>query len=156
MANGYKQKGDILSYTLSGTVASGDVVSMGKLNGVALMGGVSGDVIEVSICGVWNLLKATGTAFVQGDRLYWNSSTGLTKTTTDVPIGIAASAAASGDVLADVLLYEGGSPPQSTAIADISTADATDLPSVLTLANAIKAKINADLAARRVAGMLDA
>lgn len=40
------------------------------------------------------------------------------------------------------------------AVADIATADATDLPTVITLANAIKAKVNEFLAAARTAGHL--
>lgn len=42
----------------------------------------------------------------------------------------------------------------SAAVADIATADATDLDSAVALANANKAKINALLAALRTAGLL--
>jgi 2-oxoglutarate dehydrogenase complex dehydrogenase (E1) component-like enzyme len=46
-------------------------------------------------------------------------------------------------------------PTQSDAVADIATADATDLASVITLANANKAKINELLQKLRTAGILE-
>ena len=43
---------------------------------------------------------------------------------------------------------------QAANVTDISTADATDLPTALVLANATKAKVNALLAALRAAGLM--
>lgn len=45
--------------------------------------------------------------------------------------------------------------PAAAAVADIATADATDLPTVIALANDTKAKINELLAALRLAGLLN-
>lgn len=68
--------------------------------------------------------------------------------------------------------YEGGAEPQpmvivgagnvgqsalvtkQSGIANITTADATDLPTAIALANANKAKVNAILAALRSAGVI--
>lgn len=45
-------------------------------------------------------------------------------------------------------------PAMAAAVANIATADATDLPTAEALANATKAKVNALLAALRTAGLM--
>lgn len=64
--------GEVMDVTLSGTVASGDVVVAGALVGVAQSSGVSGDTIAVSLCGVYEVAKATG-AISQGAQVYWDA-----------------------------------------------------------------------------------
>lgn len=49
---------------------------------------------------------------------------------------------------------EAGSNPQAANVANVTTADATDLPTAVALANANKAKINELLAALQAAGLM--
>lgn len=107
MAQNFIQDGDVMPVILSGTVASGDGVLVGDTVGVALNSGVSGDTIQVAICGVYELPKASG-AVSQGTKLYWDSSVKNVTTTasSNKQIGIAFSSAASGDATVQVkLLY---------------------------------------------------
>lgn len=53
-----------------------------------------------------------------------------------------------------IAAIEAGGNPQAAAVADLTTADATDLASAEALANANKAKINELLASLRAAGIL--
>jgi len=105
----FVQPGKVLNVTLSGTVAAGDVVEAADLIGVAESGGVSGDVIAVALEGVCEVAKVAGTAFNQGDVLYWDADPGnLTKTATgNKPIGYAFEAALSAATVAKVLLAPG-------------------------------------------------
>lgn len=107
MAQNLIQDGDVMPVVLSGTVASGDGILVGDTVGVALNSGVSGDTIQVAICGVYELPKASG-AVSQGVKLYWDSSAKNVTTTvsSNKQIGIAFSGAASGDTTVQVkLLY---------------------------------------------------
>lgn len=153
MAQNYKQPGDVLAVTAGATFTAGTPVTQGKLTGVPLNSGVSGETIQLQICGVFSLTKTAPLVITQGDRLYW-SGTEVNKTVTGTPIGIAAASAVSAATTVEVLLYEAGVMAQSTAIADISTADGSDAATTQALANANKAKTNALLAALRVAGII--
>lgn len=75
MAQNYIEPGDVFEYTVpaSTTIASGDGVIIGDTFGVALGKGVTGDVIAVSVCGVYTLPKATGAISV-GAKVYWDAS----------------------------------------------------------------------------------
>lgn len=99
------QEGEVIDVTLSGTITSGDVVVAGSLVGVAQISGVSGDVIPVKLCGVYELAKATG-ALTQGAQVYWDNSAKKVTTTAsgNTLMGYAWRAAASGDATAQVRL----------------------------------------------------
>ncbi|MGZ5302516.1 MAG: DUF2190 family protein, partial [Bacteroidia bacterium] len=69
--------GDVFDYTAGATIASGDPVLVGELLGVALVGGVSGDVIPVQVEGVFEIAKrthASSAAMAQGSKLYWDAT----------------------------------------------------------------------------------
>lgn len=107
MAQNFIAPGEVIEVTLAATVASGGVVKQGSIIGVALQSGVSGDTIQVAICGAFSgLPKATGAAWTKGDMLYWDATNSvLTKTSTSNTFaGYAYESAASGDATGSVLL----------------------------------------------------
>lgn len=106
----FRQSGDKFTYTAGGTVTSGDFVQVGALYGVAEDSGGSGDVITVLREGVFKLPKTTGTAWSQGDPLFWDSGTSkFTKDGTKSSLrAIAFADAASGDATGLVMLNESG------------------------------------------------
>lgn len=106
--------GDVIEHTLGGTVAAGAVVAMGHTIGIALKGGVSGDVISVAIRGRFTVPKVSGAVFVKGEKLIWDTSAGefddaaATPATGDITGAvIAAVAGANGETTADVILTPG-------------------------------------------------
>jgi predicted RecA/RadA family phage recombinase len=105
MAQNYIESGDVKDFTLSGTVASGALVAIGDMVGVALSAGVSGQTIGVRLSGVFEVAKAAG-AITIGAKLYLASGA---VTTTDNSgankfVGYAWTAAASGDATVQVKL----------------------------------------------------
>lgn len=74
MATNYVQPGDVIPFTLTGTVAANSVVKVGQTLGVALDGGVSGDVIQVAIQGVFTLPKVSDAVIKAGESLVWDVS----------------------------------------------------------------------------------
>ncbi|PIQ84655.1 MAG: hypothetical protein COV75_01060 [Candidatus Omnitrophica bacterium CG11_big_fil_rev_8_21_14_0_20_63_9] len=109
MATNYVQEGKALNYTPSGAdVASGDLVIIGTIAGVAKTDIADGETGAVHICGVFSLPKASG-AVTQGAKLYWSSTNSNVTTTAsgNTLIGVAAAAAASGDASIPVLLNVG-------------------------------------------------
>lgn len=102
----YVQNGDVLAVTAGGTVNSGDVVLAGSVVGVAINGGVSGDVISVSVKGVYNLTKNTTDVVARGAKLYWdagNSRLTVTPSTHEFA-GYAWAPAGNGDTKVDIRL----------------------------------------------------
>lgn len=111
MAQNFKEEGCVLQYTnATGTaIATGDVVIIGALAGVALVNIADTATGSVRIDGVFEVAKTTGTAYSQGDELFWNVGTAkATKTATDKPLGVAFEAALSGDTTCLVKLAGGG------------------------------------------------
>lgn len=106
----FLQEGEKFTYVAGGTVTSGDFVMVGGLHGVAENSGGSGDTITVLRCGVFELAKATGAAWSQGDRLFWDTGTSkFTKDATKTPLAALAFAdALSGDAVGLVALANTG------------------------------------------------
>jgi len=107
----YKGSGDIMTVAAPEDATSGEFLIKGGIHGVAGITVASGANVPLHRKGVFTLPKATGTAWVVGDRLFWDASAKkFTKVATDRPIGaVAAAAAGSGDTTGDVLLEaEGG------------------------------------------------
>lgn len=107
MAQNHVQKGDVLEWT-NGTgsdVASGDVVVIGTLVGVALVDIADDESGSVAIKEVWVLPKSTGNALAQGAACYLTSGGSITPTATEnTYAGKVARAAASADTQVEVLL----------------------------------------------------
>lgn len=115
MARTFKQPGAVLTHSnASGSaIDEGDVVVMGDIVGIALVDIADGEDGAVSIEGVHEVPKASGTAWVQGDSLDWDASAGAfekgaTPAAGDVLLaGIAALAAASAATTGEVKLTPG-------------------------------------------------
>ena len=96
MAKNFVQEGECITITASAQVASGDFVVQGNLGGVAVHDAESGDDLTICLEGVYELPKATGTAWTQGDLVYWDGSK-FTKTASgNTKFGAAAADAVSG------------------------------------------------------------
>lgn len=74
MATNYVQPGDVIPFTLAGTVAANSVVKVGQTLGVALEGGASGDVIQVALTGVFTCPKVSAAVIKAGEKLVWDAS----------------------------------------------------------------------------------
>jgi predicted RecA/RadA family phage recombinase len=81
-------KGCVIHYTVAGSaVASGDLVVLEDIAGVATTDGAIGDTIALDVEGVFTLPKVTGsgTAFAQGQAVYYEPTE--EKTTPDADDG---------------------------------------------------------------------
>lgn len=109
MATNYIQEGKSLNFTPSGAdVASGDFVVIGTIGAVAKTDIADGKTGAVHVCGVFSVPKASG-AVTQGAKLYWSSANSNLTTTAsgNTIVGVAATAAASGDSNVQLLLNVG-------------------------------------------------
>ena len=116
MAQNFKQRGDILQYTNTGSadVASEELIVFGALAGVALADIPAGGTGSVQISGGFSLPKKADDAPTQGQALYWNAtdkvvtvsdSVTVSEVKTEFPrIGKTAYAAAGSDTVVEVLL----------------------------------------------------
>lgn len=108
------QPGNVINVTLSGTVASGDVWVGKHIIGIYQSGGVSGDLVAVALSGVHQVVKTSGTAWLAGEKLLWDTSatkfdaSGATPAAGDIMGAcVAYAAAASGDLIGYALLTPG-------------------------------------------------
>lgn len=69
----FLEKGEIIKYTLTGTVAYGAAIQVGSLAGVALAAGVSGDEISVAIDGVF-LIETEESSVTVGAEVFLSSA----------------------------------------------------------------------------------
>lgn len=109
MATNYVQRGEALNYTPSGAdVASGDLVVIGTIAGIAKTDIADGKTGAVHISGIFSVAKASG-AVSQGAKLYWSSANSNLTTTAsgNTLVGVAAAAALSGDATIPLLLNVG-------------------------------------------------
>ncbi len=104
----YKQPGEILTLTApTGGVVSGYAYLIGALLVVAQVSAAEGALFSALTRGVVTLPKATGSAWTEGEKLFWdNTNKRFTDTSATglFPAGVATAAAASGDAVGDVLL----------------------------------------------------
>lgn len=152
------QEGERINYTIPAatTIASGDVVVIGNLAGIAVTGGTTGDTIAVALEGVYQLPKPTDLAVTQGDRVYWDTATKrVTKTTTHKPLGTAFASAASSAATVNVRISEDGSAaPVAANVAQNATANGSDAATTQALANSLKTTVNGILTALKNAGLM--
>jgi predicted RecA/RadA family phage recombinase len=101
----FVQPGDVITVTAPAAVNSGDFVVVGKLCGVAATDAASGEDVEISTRGVFEL-PVTGLA--QGAPVFWDTTPGaLSGTATDnfrIGVAVAASGAAKTRVRLDGLM----------------------------------------------------
>ena len=91
------QKGEVVDYTATSTIANGDVVPLTDRVGIALGDAVSGDVISLELDGVFEIGATTADAIAFGDVVYFDATTRLVTTdnTKGVKAGIATTAKAA-------------------------------------------------------------
>jgi len=103
----YVCEGDVFEFTAGGTITAGQPILMGSVVGIAAKGGVSGDVIPVNVCGVYNVTKhgaGSGQAWSVGTALYWDATntrfttTASGNTLAGYAYAAATSAATSGQI----------------------------------------------------------
>lgn len=68
------QEGAVIDYTATATIANGDVIPLVTRCGVALDDAVSGDVISISLEGVYDIIAATADTISVGTALYWDAA----------------------------------------------------------------------------------
>ena len=106
MSTNFMQAGQVLVYNAKAAIASGDLVIMGAIAGVAKTDIAAGGTGAVHITGVYSLPKA-GEAITQGTKVYWSNNHVTTTKTDGVLIGVAANSSISSDSFAQVLLNVG-------------------------------------------------
>lgn len=115
MATNLKQNNsDIVNLLMPYNRTSGQGVLVGSIFGVCLLTKASGEEGPVQLVGIATLPKATGAAWTQGQRLFWDDTNKQVDNTStlDFCIGCAAVAAGTADTTGDVLLMR--STPIST------------------------------------------
>lgn len=70
------ESGKVIQHVLTVAVASGGVVKIGNLLGVAVTSGEIGDTIAVNLEGVYELPKLTTDVVAIGVPLYWDADPG--------------------------------------------------------------------------------
>ncbi|OCC06377.1 hypothetical protein BA190_03875 [Labrys sp. WJW] len=102
----FVQRGETITIPATADYASGDVVIAGALVGVAGGDAATGDDVDVSLTGVFNLPKVSALAIAIGDTLYFDAATKLVNKTAsgNTKIGVAVTAAANPSAAVDVRL----------------------------------------------------
>jgi predicted RecA/RadA family phage recombinase len=100
----YLESGDRAVVPAPATVVSGQFIIVGALFGVCQGDAASGDLVVIMREGVFELPKATGTAWTAGDVVYWDASAAkFTKTkAANLPLGVAHADALSADTTGNV------------------------------------------------------
>lgn len=109
MAQNFIQPGGVITLIApAGGALSGRPVKTGSMVCIALNSADAGQAYEAATDGVWQVAKAVGTAWVAGDKLYWDDTAKcFTKTaTSNTAAGYARSAAAAADLIGEVLLRQ--------------------------------------------------
>lgn len=154
----FSQKGEVVPFHngTGSTITSGTVVKQGNRVGV-----LTGDVLasgdgEMLIVGVVTVPSDTGTAWTDGDPLYWDDTNKYftkTKTTANYPAGTAVGAKLSAATTATVRLQQ-STMGMAALVAANATAAATDLATSEALANSLQTSVNAILTALKNAGLM--
>jgi predicted RecA/RadA family phage recombinase len=109
MSTNFIEKGEVLNYTaVNKPIASGDVVIIGNIAGIAKTDIAVGETGAVHITGVYSLPKAAE-AITQGMKVYWsnvNQNVALNKADATL-IGVAANNTISSESKVHVLLNVG-------------------------------------------------
>jgi predicted RecA/RadA family phage recombinase len=175
----YIQKGDVIVVEApSGGITSGQIVNVGVMSGVAASSGDEGDSVAVNLEGVFEVEKTAALAVTAGEEVYVNTTTKkVTKTITDKPLGVAFADAAGDDttVIVKLVPKKGDTNSTITQAANVAalgtTTNLTAVPVsfadeaavqtyLVTLRSetearldAIEAKVDAEIAALKAAGL---
>lgn len=108
MSTNFIQKGEVLTYTATKNISSGELIIIGAIAGIAKTDIAVGESGAVHITGVYSLPKA-GEAITQGAKVYWsnvNHNVTINKTESSL-IGVAANNTISSESQVHVLLNIG-------------------------------------------------
>jgi predicted RecA/RadA family phage recombinase len=94
----FVQPGHTITLAAASAVTSGSGVLVGSIFGIAAHDAASGEQVEVTTTGVYDLGKAGSQPWAVGDRIYWDATTGLATTTAtdNTLIGTALAVVGSG------------------------------------------------------------
>lgn len=95
MTNKYISTGEKIDITLAAAATHSTIWTGTDLHGVYLESGVTGDVVSVALCGVFDLAKTTDATTI-GQRVYVSSGN-VTTTATGDQLGYALEVTATGD-----------------------------------------------------------
>lgn len=99
MATNFVHDGSVIPYTAGGAIASGAVVLIGNMIGVALnAAAASGDIIQVKVDGVFDLTADSTDTFAVGELVIWDVSTTKFINAADTP--------ATGDIVGGAICTE--------------------------------------------------
>lgn len=95
MARNYQSPGRTVTIPAPSDVASGDVVIVGSLAGIAAGDATTGDDLDLTLEGVFTLDKVASDAVTAGAPIYWNGSLATITATDNDRIGTAVEPAAA-------------------------------------------------------------
>jgi predicted RecA/RadA family phage recombinase len=139
----FVQEGSEIDHTPSSAVASGDVVVLGDLIGVAKQPIEASKLGALAVGGVFDVAKdddgTTGTVFLKDQPVYWDTDAQQASPTAGVLMGVALAAAAKTDATVRVRLSPRALPPamvnkvlEGVTLASASkTLDAQDVGKVM-------------------------
>jgi predicted RecA/RadA family phage recombinase len=106
MAQNFVQTGDVVDFPAPYAVASGAGAQIGQCFGVALNTLANGVTGPFQVVGVFDLAKTASQVFTPGALAYWDNAAKSVTTvnTSNLRIGVATRAAASGDTTVRVRL----------------------------------------------------
>jgi predicted RecA/RadA family phage recombinase len=117
----FMQMGDVVTVTAPGAVKSGDLVIVGSLIGVAATNADTGEDVEISLVGIFELPKVTHAGIDQGDPVYWAAPGNCTATGAgNVLIGVCTETAGSSAPKVRVRLGAGDVAALGVAIAALA------------------------------------
>lgn len=99
MSKRFVSEGDVIAWTATGNVTNTHtLIRSNQLIGMPLSTGVTGTVIQVQRCGVWDATKPTGVAFAAMAPVYITAANVLSSTATSAnrTAGFAVAAATAG------------------------------------------------------------
>jgi predicted RecA/RadA family phage recombinase len=104
MAKNFIQRGENITVIAAALAASGDLVVMGSLFGVALHGAAANEELTLKTGGVFELPKTTADEPEVGDPAYWDGSEITTVSTDNTAVGVFVEGGVNGDVVCRVRL----------------------------------------------------
>ena len=87
--------GDIVEVIAPANVASGDIVEVGKLVGIACTAALSGAKVNIQTSGVFTVKKVSAQSWTAGALVYVASGEATTTASTNTPLGHALAIAAN-------------------------------------------------------------
>jgi len=77
----FVSSGECIDYTPGSAVTAGDVVIQGDLVGIATRPIAAGTTGALAVSGIFDIVKASGTVFTAGQKVYWDASNKVAVTT---------------------------------------------------------------------------